>query len=184
MRTLAFLISVLMLGCQNAEPAFTHDAVFTIPFAHSTMLSVADFDEHRVTLASNRFHDLRAPQHSTVRDVRVGEVVLLHWDRESILVVDDLDVVWVREGDELCAGDRIGRTQQARIAAYWGKEETTDQSDISTVRVVRNAEVTDLSDVRFTDRVKSALGEDPNNQRSTDVNNDPCPFTETEGEQE
>ena len=32
--------------------------------------------------------------------------------------------------------------------------------------------------------LKSALGTDPNNERSTDVNNSPCPFTQTEGEQE
>jgi len=145
---------------------------------------VTEYDEYRAALVSNAPADLVAPQHVHVLDVRVGEVVLLHWEQEAILVVDDLDVVWAQKGEELCAGESIGRTRQARIAAYWGREETTDQSDISTVRVVRNGVVTDLSDVRFADRVKSALGTDPNNERSTDVNNSPCPFTQTEGEQE
>lgn len=184
MRNIAFLMIVL-LGCQSvSEPTFTHDAVFTIPFARGYPMGVTDFSTYRVSLVSNVPHDVFAPQHTTVEYVGVGEVALLHWERDAMLVVDNLDVVWVDEGEELCAGDRIGRTQQARVSAFWGREETTDQSDISAVRVVRNAVVTDLSDVRIADQVKSALGTDPNNARSTDVNSDPCPFTKTEGEQE
>ncbi len=180
-----FLMSTVLMGCQvDLAPAYTHSAVFTIPFMRSDMMGVEDFNEYRATLGSNTAADLVAPQHVHVLSVRVGEVVLGHWEEDATLVVDDLDAVWVQEGEEVCAGGKIGRTRQARIAAYWGREETTDQSDISTVRVVRNGVVTDLSDVRFADRVKSALGTDPNNERSTDVNNDPCPFTSTEGEQE
>ena len=184
MRNIAFL-TIILLGCQSMpEPVYTHDAVFTIPFSRLATLGVTDYDHHRVSLGSNTPRDLFAPQHATVEYVGVGEVALAHWERDALLVLDNLDVVWVREGEELCAGDKIGRTRQARVSAYWGREETTDQSDISAVRVVRNAVVTDLSDVRIADRVKSALGTDPNSERSTDVNHDPCPFLDTEGEQE
>lgn len=178
------LCTFLFVGCVAAPP-LTHRPVFTIPFLRSATLTVSSAQDRWVDLDAPKPLVLVAPNHVRVLDVRVGEVVLWHEDEDAMLVVDDVDVVWVRPDDRLCATTAIGQTQQARVRAYWGKEELTDQADLSVVRVVRNAVVTDLSDMRWMDPIQSALGNDPEWMRNKDVNNDPCPYlseSETESE--
>lgn len=169
----------LLIGCApKGGPNYTYTPMFTIPFARGSTMTVNDPTVWSAELHAATYVDVVAPQHGRITDARVGSLTLRHWDVSAILLMDDLEVHWMDPGDTVCAGDTIGRTRHARIRAFWGEEETTDQSDISMVRVIRNSVITDLSDARVADQVWSALS--TSTERSSDVDNAACPYVEGE----
>lgn len=181
MRIICLLVA--LSACVPAtEPSYSHSPMFTIPFNRGNMLTVQEPTAFSVELHAATYKDVVAPQHGHVIDARVGSLTIAHWDSTATMLIDDLEVHWMKRGDEVCAGDTIGRTRHARVRAYWGFDELSHDSDISMVRVIRNSTITDLSDMRVADQVHSALSS-PSAERNSDVNRSDCPY-EDEGEEE
>jgi len=180
MRSLMFIGALMCLvGCDPAysyTPPLTHDHRYTIPFARDKTLVIWEPQEGSVELHKGTPVQLLAPGHTIVADVFQGEVTLTDPDYQTLLVLEGVDDVDVKVGDELCAGTYFGVTMQVRIKAFWGQEEDPLTRDMSMVRVVRNSVITDLSDMRFADRVHSALALPKTEPKNSDVNQDECPF--------
>lgn len=169
---LGSLLLTSLASCRgNLHP---HEPLFTLPFSRDLVLTVWEAGDDTSSFYLHATTPVVAPQDTTVLDAREGAVRLLHYDEAAVLLVDDLDEVFVSQGDQVCAGDIIGKSSHVRMRAHWGVEEFANPSDMTLVRVIRNATVSDLSQVRVADQVHSAIGTDPRFERRTDINTLPC----------
>ncbi len=162
----------VLCGC--LERAHTHEPLFTLPFERQRDFAVYDVGEDTVWVPANRPEEILAPQDAIVLSARKGAIRIQHFDREAVMLLDDVDEVLVEEGDRLCAGDVIGKSQQVRLRTYYGVEEFANLSDLSMIRVIEHNVVKDMSEIEEYDVVHSALGTDARFARRTDVNQRPC----------
>ncbi len=151
---------------------------FTLPFDRSLELTVWELGRWSVWFGLAVPELILAPNDVEVTDVRVGTVVLKHYEMSTMMILDDIDEIFVEVGDRLCAGDVIGKTKQMRLRATYALEELANlnQHDLGLVRVVRNNVITDLSEVRPMDQIHSALGTSEEWPRVTDINELPCVY--------
>lgn len=175
MRAILLLVFLMTACVPASEPSYSHSPMFTIPFNRGTTLTVQEPTDLSVELHAATYKDVVAPQHGHVVDARVGSFTIAHWDSTATMIIDDIEVHWMKVGDEVCAGDTIGRTRHARVRAYWGWSEWSRDPDISIVRVIRNSTITDLSDMRVADQVHSALSSS-SAERNSDVDRRDCPY--------
>lgn len=173
---LCLVSGMLLAGCETGDEAEGYPrrvVPFTLPFERGVVAGVTGVETYSVEVAMNAPKTVRAPNHVVVERVRPGGVDLVHFEGGVRLILDGLEEVSVRAGEEVCAGVEIGETRQVRLMAYRDGEEL---SDLSLVRAVSDHMITDLSRVEMWEDVESTLGTDPEWARSTDVNGAPCPF--------
>lgn len=168
--------AICVLGCVSSEPVRSNEALFTLPLERDDAFTAWEIDSHYVYGKFNFPTPIVAPQDSYVLEAREGTVHLAHFEAPAVLVLDDVDVHWLHEGDELCAGDVIGRTQPLRIRAQWGLDEFDNTTDLSLVRTRRGNIIESLADARHGDVLRPTHGEDAVFERSTDVNRLPCVY--------
>lgn len=183
MRRLIILILVLpffscVQGTEVQIEEYPDFQAFTLPFDRSLELTVWEVGDWSVWFGLAVPELVLAPNDVEVLDVRVGTVVLKHFELNTLMILDDIDEMFVEPGDQVCAGDVIGKTKQMRLRATYalGELANLNQHDLGLVRVVRNNVVTDLSEVRPMDSIHSALGLSPEWPRVTDINEFPCVY--------
>ncbi len=177
---ITFLLAFAMLamsisaGCADQGRTHSHEPLFTLPFDRSVELTVWESGKDTAWMGLNLPDYIVAPQDGTVLQAREGAIRIGHYEVSAAMLMDDLDEVFVTSGARVCAGDTIAKTQQLRVRAHYGRHEFGTISDMSLIRVIRNSVVTDMSDLRPMDQVHSALGQDSEFPRVTDVNSLPC----------
>ncbi len=180
------VLALPMWGCGEQTDGAPREALFTIPFSKNVTVGVADVRSYAVTVVNNVEVPILAPNHAKVAQVWDGGLELMHFREPARLVLDGFGGIGVEEGDFVCAGYPVGYGREARVMAFWeeeGEEESEEEAvdDLAMVRIIRDNHISDLSKAEMYETVKSVLGLDEQlGPSSTDVNRDPCPYTEEE----